>query len=54
MIGLHGIRIGSHIRRIYDIVDASFDPAALDIGELKKLSQSPFPVLEAPVIREDD
>mgnify|MGYP000462912811 CR=1 FL=1 len=49
MIGRHGIAIGSHIRRIYDMEDAAFDPAGIDSEMLRKLSQESFPVLDAPV-----
>ena len=49
MIAKHGITIGSHIRRIYDIEDTVFDQAGVDAAMLAKLSQSPFPVLDEPV-----
>lgn len=49
MIGRHGITIGSHIRRIYDIEDMPFDPAGIDAGLLTTLGKKPFPVLDAPV-----
>lgn len=46
MIEKHGIVIGSHIRRIYDIEDTPFDPAAVDASLLRGLSQKAFPVLD--------
>ena len=49
MIGHHGIKIGSHIKRIYDIEDTCLDPPKIDASMLKNLSQSPFPVLDATV-----
>lgn len=49
MIGRHGVVIGSHILRIYDIVDASFDSKDMDAAKLQALTQSAFPVLDDSV-----